>query len=146
MAEARKAPSPLCSRGAGGVRVRCIALRAMTAVRVTVFWQWSGAGTWAGLQHLCLGQGTCPRGLEEARAQKGSWLCVCQGSVSLPSAGSVFGPGGHGVSWSRDSCASQKGSVGHRGTRGLAEAVFVAGVGRGVSISWREMMVLSGVG
>lgn len=70
---------------------------------VTVFWQWSGAWDVAGLQCLCVEQGTCPRGLEEARAQKGSWLHVCQGSVSLPSTGSVFGPRGHGVSWSRDS-------------------------------------------
>lgn len=60
-------------------------------------------GPWAGLQCLCVEQGTCPGGLEEARAQKGSWLHVCQGSVSLPSTGSVLSPWGHGVSWSRDS-------------------------------------------
>lgn len=45
---------------------------------------------WAGLQCLCVGQGTCSRGLEEDRAQKGSCLHVCQGSVSLPSTDSAF--------------------------------------------------------
>lgn len=58
---------------------------------------------WAELQHLCVEQGTCPGSLEEATTQNGSCLHVCQGSVSLPSAGSVVRSLRTWVSWSRDS-------------------------------------------
>lgn len=115
---------------------------------------------WAGLQHLCLGQGTCPRGLEETRAQKGSWLCVS--GLCQPAKHRLciwpLGTWGELEQGLKGALVPARKVLWGTGTREAWQGLYLcivylwqeqverSGEGRGVSISWREMMVLAGVG
>lgn len=102
---------------------------------------------------VCVEPDTSLAGLEEATARDGSWPPAHQGSAKP--AAPRLGPWGRKVGGCGDPreglCQLDRGG-GHRAVRGLAGAGIMTGAGRKgtagrrASISWRETVILAGVG